>query len=198
MKIGAVILAGGQSRRMGRDKKNLKFNNDSFLDKIKNELTCFDEKYISVADNAGFVNKDGFIYIADKYSNIGPLGAIATVLESCTSDFLFVIACDMPLFEIEYSKELFEHIDNDVQAIVPRTPNGRVHPLCCIYSKSSLDKIKTQINNQEYKIRACLDKLSVKYVDVEDEGFINSLYLNVNTPKDYVELIDKSHIRKEW
>ena len=96
MKISAVILAGGESRRMGRDKAEIVFKDKRTIDIMAEKLRSFDEIFIS-ADKT--YEADGCKNISDIYKGKGPAAGILSALKEMKADALFVTACDMPLIK---------------------------------------------------------------------------------------------------
>ena len=97
MKIGAAVLAGGKSRRMGRNKAMLKIGEVTAVEKILEELKEFDEIIVSSDDYKISDKKVGIC--SDIFKNCGPMGGIYTILKNCKSEAIFITACDMPMIK---------------------------------------------------------------------------------------------------
>lgn len=189
MKIGCAILAGGKSSRMGRDKALLEWNGTSFIEKIEGELSMFEERLIARGANAD-PGGSGWTVIADRYPDRGPLAGIHAALSCCSSDALFIAACDMPLIEREQVKKFCEimlHEGREYDAVIAAGPDGRVHPLFGIYRKTAVPWMEEQLESGNNRIMAVLEKLKVCYVrmDGEDGARVTA---NINTRQDYDEL----------
>ena len=177
----AVILAGGKSSRMGRDKALLPFNGEPTLAiyQYKRLSKIFDKVYISAKSNK--FNLDIPI-IKDKISDISsPMVALYSILSSIKGEAIFILGVDMPFI----SKEVIEALllkdqKSSKEIIVAKSING-LEPLCAIYHKSILPTIKDLIVKDEHKLNYLL---SLKDFDVVE--FENSEYfLNLNRPSDY-------------
>ena len=211
MKIGAVILTGGESRRMGTDKATLKIDGESFLQKIFNQLEGFGEVLLSVRDFEKYKNKkifsdvnlscENFSYekifdekfsrvkfIIDKYGGRGPMDGIYSALKECDSDALFVVSNDIPLFQKELADVVCEYLTKDFDAVVPYTKGERLHPTCAVYKKSVAPIFEKQLNDKNYRMTDALSKLRIKYISVEDAGFSENIIFNVNTVEEYEKL----------
>lgn len=186
--VGALLLAGGQSRRMGRDKRALSFAGASFVDGIANELCGYPERLFSVA-GPNEVPPAGFTLVPDRTPGCGPLGGIAAGLEACRSDYLLAVACDMPLFRAGLAQylELFLCDCYDAWITVDRT--GRIHPLCGIYGKTALPVLKEQLEAGEYRLMGALNRLRVKYIPLEHSAYSDRILTNVNTWEEYQLLL---------
>ncbi len=178
--LPCVIFAGGKSSRMGRDKALLPFKNHSSLAEFQYERMkrYFKEVYISCKSEEKFPFKASFLQ--DNSDIYSPLVAIDSIFGKLNRDF-FALSVDTPFFRIEEFERLldvykkFENAD----AVVAKTDN--IHPLCSIYKRSIVPKVKEALKKEKHKLRAVLDNSNTVYVDFED----NSRFLNLNYPKDY-------------
>lgn len=186
--VGVAILVGGHSSRMGTPKECLKTHDQkSFLDHLIFEMEPFSHKYLSLRADQNY-KAHGFVNIYDQYENIGPLGAICSLLQNCKTDALLVIACDMPNYNFKIAFNFVQHYrDQDVLVALNQ---GRKEPLASIYHKRILPLIEANIERKNYKIGAVIEASSYETIKISDP----SKYLNLNTPKDYQDyLISLSH-----
>lgn len=187
MKIGAVILAGGKSRRMGTDKAVLSYEGQSFLERIAKELDCFDEIILSANDDGHYV-KFGLPVVKDIYPDCGPLGGLHAGLCSCTSDALFCITCDVPLFKVSLAEYLCSKSEDDFDAVVPVSKDGHMHPLCAVYKKTAAEIFEKQILSKKFKIIDAYAFMKVCYVPLEEIDNADTYLFNVNTPEEFAQL----------
>lgn len=98
--LGALILAGGQNRRMGGSPKALLPNGSGalILDGLRAAFAGFDEKLLST-NTPELAAGTGFAPVPDARPGMGPLAGLAAALSACQSDGLVVAACDMPCFD---------------------------------------------------------------------------------------------------
>jgi len=188
MRIGAVILAGGKSCRMGKDKAELLIDNQMFLDRIASELSDFDELLVSVGSKDSRTGKN-YKTVADKYPNCGPIGGLQSALSVCASDALFAISCDVPLFKSSLAQFLCSKMDDSYDAVVAVSADGYFHPLCAVYRKSTSDIFEKYILSGDYKIINAYEQMKIYRVSVKD---FENLLLNVNTPEEYERLINST------
>lgn len=181
--MDALILTGGESRRMGKDKKDLLFENKTFLNRIKESLAPLGRIYISTRDGEG----EGII--SDIYKDCGPLGGIHAGLRKLDSQEIFVLACDMPLIQWSHVKDLIDrYYEKKKPAIfVPKTT--RVHPLCGIYSKEILKDLEDCLEKRDLRLQKFLSSQLTFYFQVNDPSFIRALEANINTPDAYERLL---------
>ncbi len=181
MTIGCVILAGGKSSRMGKDKALLSIDNDNFIKRLSETFSFFQEKMIARG------NKDStadltWPVIPDVYPDHGPIGGLHAALKNCRSEALFLTACDTPLIKPEVFWKLQDRMREDVDAVIAVTEDGKYHPLCGIYKKQVADLVEEQILGGDNRIRHVLKRIRVEYVQLNAEE--DGLY-NINTPEDY-------------
>lgn len=186
MKIGCVILAGGKSSRMGKDKALLEIEGRNFIKKLSEELDEFEEKMIARGNN-GEITDVSWLVIPDIYPERGPIGGLHAALSRCESDALFCVSCDMPLIKKTLVKYLCDLMQEEYDAVITQEKDGRIHPLCALYRKSAADIFEQQIMAGNNRLMSACDRMRVKYVTIDFEKGAQQLF-NVNTPKDYLEL----------
>ena len=114
--VCAVILAGGKSSRIGRDKASLTLGHETFLQRITAELDAcgFGEKYVSLG--AGTAEKTeiripgGWTVIRDRFRDCGPLGGIHAALSLCRAEWALFVSCDTPLYRRELAELLISKV----------------------------------------------------------------------------------------
>lgn len=185
MKIGCAVLAGGKSLRMGEDKALLEYHGETFIERICEQLSFFDEKMIARGnrDVTSIYVEDDWTMIADEYPEHGPIGGLHAVLKNCSSDALFCVSCDIPLLSRELAKMLCAALTDDVEAVVAVTADEKVHPLCAVYRKELYKRMEKRILEDNNRLMAMLKEFTIQYVYL-DEGTSSQL-LNVNTRNEY-------------
>ena len=200
MNITAVLLAGGQSKRMGRDKAFLKYRGETFLRIILKEIQDYvDEIILSInkpedlyRDEIKFLNKPvKFVKDNDRFG--GPLNAVVSCANEIETDSFFLLTCDTPLFKGELIPYFQSNIGN-YDCIIP-VINGKYQPINTIYKKYTLEVAKdTYFNQRKNSLFDWINRLNVKYVDEEEIKNIDKRlgsYFSVNNPKQYQKLFEK-------
>ena len=185
MKLSGLILAGGKSRRMGRDKAQIIFDNQSFLDNTVSLAENFTSEIVISSNQNPVTN---YPVIADIYKNIGPIGGLYTGLQAVKNDFVLVLPVDMPLLNKAVFKYLLEHINSDKKINVFHL-NNRPQMLTGIYHKNVLPVIKEQITQKDYKLQHLLQKTTFNLID--GSAFKN-VFINVNSPDELNRLNEKN------
>ena len=181
----AIILAGGKSSRMGRDKSLLSANNLPLIGKIVSQLK---DHFPEIIIGANDIEKYRFLnlpVIPDLEEGKGPLMGIYSTLLRSKHEINFLVACDIPDINIEYVKELIRQA-KDHQIVIPTWNNGKHEPLFAVYRKSILDNVKNLLDSGQRKISLLFKSTDVKYMPLPDEG---KWYKNLNTMEDYKKYI---------
>jgi molybdopterin-guanine dinucleotide biosynthesis protein A len=164
---------------MGFDKSKLALGQATFAQALCSRLEVLGELIVSCNDDSlAYLNRR---CIKDCVMPCGPLGGLYSSLLSCSKEYAFVLACDMPNFKIEVAQALCNSISDGVEAVVPRSSDGRVHPLCSIYKASLASLMAEQIGKGDYRMMNLLALSRTVYVDFKDPD----LFLNINSPSDY-------------
>jgi molybdopterin-guanine dinucleotide biosynthesis protein A len=134
MKLSAIILAGGQSRRMGRDKAWIDYDGQPLVKLTLNKLRQIgiSEIFISGRPDVDYTSL-GVPVCLDVEPGLGPLGGIERGLHRCTSTLLLVLAVDMPRMTTGCLEKLVARCD-DLTGVVPQA-QGRLEPLAAVYPK---------------------------------------------------------------
>jgi molybdopterin-guanine dinucleotide biosynthesis protein A len=141
VKFSAVILAGGKSSRMGRDKAWLEIEGRSLLARQIQLVrdAGADEVFISGRANADYSNFDCRV-LHDRIVDAGPLGGIESALVASSSSLLLVLAVDMPKMQVQLLSRLASQCGERV-GVVPRV-NGKIEPLAAFYPKAAVGLIE--------------------------------------------------------
>ena len=187
MQLAGFVLAGGQSRRMGRDKALLQIDPGgptllehaakTVLEAVGNvTIVGAPERYghlgwRAVADLASGVGRTG----------LGPMGGLETILKVSKTDWNLVVACDMPGLTAELLRGLIDSLKGeDCDCVVSQDSSGGLHPLCAVYHRRCLPAVERLISDKCFTLHRLIDNLRAKHWLVSD----NLLLQNVNSPSD--------------
>ena len=184
-KMTAIILAGGNSIRMGENKAFIQIAGIPIIARIHSLLRELFEEVIIVTNQKDlFKSFDSSIY-TDLVPDRGALGGLYTGIFFSSFEYSFCVACDMPFIKRSLVQFLIKQT-KDEDALVPRTRDG-LQPLHAIYSKKCLDAIRRVIDRGKYKIIDFYDLVRVKIVEESDFLHLDPLresFINVNTPEE--------------
>lgn len=190
----AVLLRGGKSRRMGRDKALLPWGESTFLETIASKLDFLDEKYLSVAAVDRGSAADGlsadWVRLPDLIPDCGPLGGIYTALSSCRAEWALIASCDIPAVEQRFFTMLLEKRSDDVDIVYPRTPDGRMHMTCALYRRSIAPIVRQQIEKGDNRLRLLTGLCRAKEILIEDPDLLRMIS-NFNTEEELQSFLQR-------
>lgn len=176
-----VILAGGQSRRMGAPKALLEIRGLPMVRWLAERLGPECESVMVSAGEPALAA--GLPRVPDRFAGAGPLAGILAGLEATRGPVL-AVACDMPLVTRDSVRAILEGL-NGHDAAVP-VAGGLPEPACAAWSQRAAGPIAAALERGEHRVRDLLDRLDVAWVARPDAGE----FKNLNTPDDYRALLD--------
>ncbi len=188
--FSAVLLAGGASRRMGRDKRLLPWDTDSdgrersLLQSIAARLAEVSSDVIVVANDEPDVS--GARIVRDAFPGAGSLGGIYSGVVAADHGLTFVAGADMPFLDLGLVRHLVDRLGT-ADAVVPII-SGRPEPLHAVYGRSVLGPAKTLIEAGRLKIAGLFEDRAIVWVHENELRAIDpelASFRNLNTPADY-------------
>jgi molybdopterin-guanine dinucleotide biosynthesis protein A len=186
MPVTGVILAGGKSRRMGRDKAFLPFGTGRLIERVIEVLRQVTGDVILITNTPEPYQPFGLPMFSDVIPEAGSLGGIYTGLVSAKTPYSLCLACDMPFVKPEFLRFLCETAA-EADVAIPRNAED-FQPLCAVYSQVCREPIRQKIEAGRLKITGFFDQVRVRVV----EGDLLSRYdphdvmfFNANTPEEY-------------
>lgn len=180
--LSAIVLAGGRSRRMGRDKALLRLGGQTQLERTIRVVREITAQVIVV----GREDIPDVPAVQDIRRGIGPLGGLLTGLSATGCRYAVAVGVDHPYLKAEVLRHL-AGLCPGFDAVVPVSA-GRLHTTHAVYAAGTVAIIDEQIARGEYSIRSLLARLNVRWVREEEvaqiEGAAASLR-NVNTPEEW-------------
>jgi len=147
MNFSAVILAGGKSSRMGRDKARLPMEGQTLIERQIDLVRKLGAGEILISARKEGDHSDlGLPVITDQFVDAGPLGGIERALAICASPLLLVLAVDMPYLTVKTLAQLQADTMNDL-GVIPRVA-GQIEPLAAFYPKSAHELIGGLLSKQ--------------------------------------------------
>ena len=185
MKITAIVLAGGKSLRLGRNKVIEPFEGKTLIEHVVGRLRPLAGQLIIVTshEQSDPPPLEKTEVVTDVYPGKGPLGGLYTGLLAARYAHSIVVGCDMPFLNTELLRFMAESAPN-FDAVIPRLSETTIEPLHAIYAKSCLDKIKIQLEGDQLGIHTFLSTVRLRYIEREeclrfDPGLIS--FLNINS-----------------
>ena len=178
--ITGIILVGGQSRRMGRDKGLINLHGKSFLERIINAVQPYSSKVLLVGDQSIY-EKFGVERIEDEIKNEGPIAGVYSGLLASKTKYSLVLSCDVPLINSEIIQFLIEEHDPNFD-LIQLSCDERSMPLIGLYKKSCHSHLQRILNSGEKRLTEAVKGLKVKTIPLMDHQ--KKYVLNVNTEED--------------
>jgi molybdopterin-guanine dinucleotide biosynthesis protein A len=182
--ITGIILAGGQSSRMGQDKGFLKLKGKTFMSYIIKALKPIVGEIIIVSNNPDY---DVFKLkrVEDVMEDSGPLaGLYAGLLHSETENNI-VLSCDVPLINTSVLKKLIEGFTSEVE-VIQFESQGKTMPLVAMYKRHCMHPILKLLQTNERRLRFAIEQLEVKTIKLDPE--LGKTVRNINTIRELKEI----------
>jgi molybdenum cofactor guanylyltransferase len=179
-----LVLTGGRSRRMQRDKASLEYAGKSQLARAMELLSplvarCFVSVRTDQLDDPARATYDT---IADIKPNLGPIGGIHAALRAYPDRGWLILACDLPFLNRATLQHLIAHRASTRVASAYRSSfDGLPEPLCAIFEPRSLKIIEQSLAEGQQCPRALLSRSDVELLDLPDPRALD----NVNTGEEY-------------
>ena len=179
MQASLLVLAGGDSRRMGRPKAWLEVGDTYLLRYVAERLApAFSEVMVSFAEPEQLEEPVPFRVVFDRRTSAGPLAGLEAGLAAARNDVIFAVACDMPYVTQEVA-HMAVTAARRCDAAIPRI-GGRPEPVCVAYRRSALPFITGAVNAGRLKAADLSVELDVTWLENLDPLVFRSL----NTPED--------------
>lgn len=186
--LSFIILAGGESRRMGVNKAELDFNGQTFLETLiaKAKRLGFTDIIIS-----GYPHKTASITpVMDEFKNRGPLGGLYSSFKAAKHAYCFVLCVDAPQLVDQLIISLIDYHFEKKSELTLLRQNDRTEPLIGVYPTNSYKKIYPIIKNGSASVFRLVDHYDCQIFNIDDKDQI----ININTPEDYQQVLKKNHL----
>jgi len=158
MNISAVLLAGGESRRMGRDKATLLLHGRPFwqiqLDLLRKLQP--EEIFLSARTDPEW-RPSGVQFVPDRPPSRGPLSGLAATLTRIRTDHLLALAIDMPFVTEEVLRSLCNLIEPG-RGVIPMI-GDRAEPLAAVYPKGAGIDLNAALSGSDFSLQSLTKKL---------------------------------------
>lgn len=181
-----VVLAGGASRRMGRDKAALVLEGEPLLARVIGRLGIVTSEVLVVGPPERAALVPQVRVVPDIQAGMGPVGGIYTALRAARTDRVFVVACDMPFVRPALVRYLLELAEGHA-VVVPRTARG-TEQMHAVYTKACLAALQESIAAGELAVSRLYGRVATRIVEPEEWGRYDAdgeSMTNVNTPEEW-------------
>ena len=178
-----IILAGGASRRMGRDKASLAIDGKTFL-----EIQMEKGRSLGIRDiivSGHYQKGSGYRVVEDSFPGRGPLEGLRCCLSAALNDRALVLAVDTPLVPVDELGLLMRFSETDRTIPTVLSHDGMVEPLIAIYPKSVVPYAVEELEKGKGAMRSVLQ--ATGYQEFES-SLDESFFMNVNTPQAFRDI----------
>ena len=207
--LSLLILAGGKSSRMKKDKSQLPWQDSTTLTHMLTNSYVYPFEHTVISANRiiesqelpDFIRKKTkqrehtteYVHLSDKrrlsvvsdlYTDCGPLGGMEAAMRLYPSDCWLILAVDLPFFDFSRVPALLAADASEYDAVIP-VVDGRENPLAALYKGRVYEKIRTALADGDYRVRKIYNK---KAAFIDETPYARQ-YLNMNTPIAYKEAL---------
>lgn len=181
----AVVLSGGKSRRMGRDKAELQFAGKPALQMLVEKYSEYFDVCVGV-DISGRFPLYGAVEVVDIYTGSGPMAGLHAAFAQTGADKIFLTAVDLLHGDPTLAVEMMKSVRLGYDACIIRRPSG-IEPLFGAYGKGCFEQAEKLLATGENKMGVMIEGLRVKYLDQDKlkKWDLDDILFNMNYPDDY-------------
>lgn len=187
--VAAFVLAGGASKRMGQDKALLELGGVPMVLRAARLVQPYVASVAIVAPRERYAQLD-LCVLPDRWPSAGPLGGIATALDSTSAEWNIILGCDLPYLTLEWVAWLIlRALQSPAHAVVPESQRG-LEPLAAMYHRSCGAALTATVERGVRRVTEGLSEIlfervsMAKWRELDPSG---ELFENMNTPEDYAE-----------
>lgn len=185
--VSLAIIAGGQSRRMGRDKAFVDLGGKALIEHVIERSADLGQTETILVTNtpAQYAHLSLPMY-RDVLPGKGSLGGIYSALIEAASQHVLALACDMPFISSGLLRLMISQIRADLDIVAPRVA-GYPQGLHAIYKKTCIEPIAEQLAANRLKVIRFYDQMRVRYLDEPDYAAFDpqgQSFANINTPEE--------------
>ena len=193
--VSGIVLAGGLSRRLGRDKAVERLGDKTLIERVIDRLSRVTDEIVVVVNDeeraSALPLPAGTKVIVDIYAGSGSLGGIFSGVSAAEGEWGMVVACDMPFINTRLVRHMLSLIEG-FDVVVPEV-KGRPEPTHATYSKTCLPHIERLIGSGNFKISRFFDDVRVRFVPEEDVERLDPdqlSFFNINDQRDLDRALD--------
>ena len=187
--ILAVVLAGGKSKRFGRDKSQVKLGNKILIDYILDEIIDFYKDILVVTNEPiKFSNSNKISLTSDFQKGLGPLGGVLSAMKWIKDNkknykWISTFPIDTPFFKKEHLSKFYKKINLDKSNLFFMKSKNTRHNIFGLWSLELFEKLELALNKGDRKVELWANEIGVKTIDFEHENN-NDPFFNINTEED--------------
>ena len=187
--ILAVVLAGGKSKRFGKDKSQVKLGNKILIDYVLTEIVDLYEDILIVTNEPiKFLNSNKISRTSDIKKGLGPLGGVLSAMKWVKDnkknyEWISTFPIDTPFFKKEHLSKFYKEINLDVSNLFFMKSKNTRHNIFGLWSLKLFEKLELALNRGDRKVELWANEIGVKTIDFKDENNKDPFF-NINTEED--------------
>jgi len=187
--ILAVVLAGGKSKRFGKDKSQVKLGDKTLIDYILTEIIDFYKDILIVTNEPiKFLDSNKIILINDIKKDLGPLGGVFSAMKWARDNrkeykWISTFPIDTPFFKKEHLIKFYREIKLDSSDLFFMKSKNTRHNIFGLWSLELYEKLELALNRGDRKVELWANEIGVKTIDFDIENNKDPFF-NVNTKQD--------------
>ena len=183
--VSAIIQAGGQSRRMGRDKALIDYQGRPIIAHVIETLRALTDDVAVISNRSDLYSPFGARVVPDYDPPCGPLGGLAAGLRALNTELAIVVACDMPFLNVNLLRWLIDLADG-YDAVVPQA-GAEFEPLHAVYRRDCYHPIVRRLEQGQRRVISFFADVRLRPVPEAEWRVLDPAgrsLLNLNTPAD--------------
>ena len=183
-----IVLAGGASRRMGRNKAFLELDGRALIKVVIERMASVCAEVLVVAGDAQLYVNFGVPVVEDRFRDVGALGGLHAGLDAANHELALVVGCDMPFLNPDLLRAFVGWADGFDAAVLRHREKGYLEPLHGAYRRACLPVIEESIQAKRRRIVSFFPSVRMRYVTVKDVTLFDPnlhSFRNINTPQEW-------------
>jgi molybdopterin-guanine dinucleotide biosynthesis protein A len=186
-----VILTGGASRRMGRDKATLPVGGRTLVEVLAERYSANGGVAVSAANSDMFPQLNCPI-LPDVFPGMGPLNGIVSAFEQTDAEYIFLTAVDLPNGSAELARYICDELTGADVCVIERE-DGKTEPVFAAYSRTCGIAARQCLEAGERSFKQLFARLNVRIIPERElpDFDLDRILFNMNTPEDYKKILEE-------
>ena len=186
--VTGVLLAGGNSSRMGRNKALMTLAGQRLVDRVLAVLSSVLDDLLMVTNSPELYADLGVRMVPDVVAGKGALGGIHSALHHAAAPHCLVVACDMPFLNADFLRYIVDQ--RTAYDVVVPIAGGRPQPLHAVYGKACLQPIARRLETDRLHVVGFFPDVRVREVTAQELAAFDPeglSFRNLNTPEEFAD-----------
>lgn len=184
----AAILAGGKSSRMGFDKQLLMENDRRILEQVIETLKTEFEDIVIITARPELYAGMGVRLFCDEYPGKGPLAGVHTAMHHAQSKYVYLLACDMPVVNLEFIRHMKQRLMDSGADVCVCERDGRLEPFNTFYSRDLLPEVVYRLETGNSSLFRFINASNACVLSQEEAARFDKelqMFININTRSEF-------------